>query len=136
MINSAEDLIANGHWPSPYRYVLVDEYQDIALNRMKLIAALRQQGAAYFLVGDDWQSINRFAGSDMTLMSDTEQFLGFVQERHLERTFRFGPKLLHISSTFIKTESDTEPARAVPTGSRQRSGRMRCRSAADPGKRS
>ncbi len=102
MINSAEDLIANGHWPSPYRYVLVDEYQDIALNRMKLIAALRQQGAAYFLVGDDWQSINRFAGSDMTLMADTEQYLGFVQQRHLERTFRFGPKLLHVSSTFIR----------------------------------
>ena len=62
LIHSATGLIENGSWESQYRYVLVDEFQDISADRMGLLRALRGPGVAFFLVGDDWQSIYRFAG--------------------------------------------------------------------------
>ncbi len=103
MINLATDYISEDSWRSPYRYILVDEFQDIALNRMKLISELRKPGeAAYFTVGDDWQAINRFAGSDLELMQNAGTHLGAVRERHLLRTFRFGSQLSDVTSTFVK----------------------------------
>ena len=65
LINRASRLIVEGGWKSPYRYVLVDEFQDISAGRIALLRALRRPGTAYFVVGDDWQSIYRFAGSDV-----------------------------------------------------------------------
>ena len=56
LINRAAQYIREGRWETPYRYVLVDEFQDISAGRMKLLQALRRDDTAYFLVGDDWQS--------------------------------------------------------------------------------
>ncbi len=118
MINLAIDYIREDGWQSPYRYVLVDEFQDIALNRMELISALRRPGVAYFAVGDDWQAINRFAGSDLRLMQDAKRYLGHVRERNLLRTFRFGPQLSNVSSAFVKrnplqSQRDPSPSQDV-----------------------
>ena len=57
---------------------------------------------AYFLVGDDWQSIYRFAGSDVGLVRDCGDLLGHVEERTLSRTFRFGDGILGPSTAFVK----------------------------------
>ena len=69
---------------------------------MALIAALRRVGTAYFLVGDDWQSIYRFAGSDVGLVRDCGSHLGFVCERHLSRTFRYRAGILDPSAKFVQ----------------------------------
>ena len=70
LINDAAAHIREDRWPSPYRYMLVDEFQDISAGRMALLQALSGPGVAHFLVGDDWQSIYRFAGSDVALVRD------------------------------------------------------------------
>ncbi len=57
LINDAAEHIRNHLWEVPYRYVLVDEFQDISAGRMAMLAALKRPQTAYFLVGDDWQSI-------------------------------------------------------------------------------
>ena len=57
LIKRATGLIEDGAWQSPFRYVLVDEFQDISADRMALLKSLKGPGVAYFLVGDDWQSI-------------------------------------------------------------------------------
>lgn len=66
MINVATDYVRGGRYKSNYKMVIVDEYQDISRARYELLKALRD---AYdydlFCVGDDWQSIYRFAGSDI-----------------------------------------------------------------------
>lgn len=56
-----------------FKYVMVDEYQDFSYLFFALVQALRQNcpQAHLFVVGDDWQAINRFAGSDV------KYFLGF-----------------------------------------------------------
>jgi len=89
LINHAAAHIRGGRWESPFHYVLVDEFQDVSAGRMALLQALGRAGVAYFLVGDDWQSIYRFAGSDMGLVRDCGRYLGHVRERALSHTFRF-----------------------------------------------
>ena len=102
LINRATDIIETGRWVSPFRYVLVDEFQDISAGRLALLKALKTSGIAYFLVGDDWQSINRFAGSDVGLMTSCGDHLGFVAQRELSQTFRYGESIIGPSSTFIQ----------------------------------
>ncbi len=119
LINQAAQTVREGGWESPYDYVLVDEFQDISRGRMKLLAALKRAETAFFLVGDDWQSIYRFAGSDIGLLRDCQRWLGQVQERTLSRTFRFAGGILTPSSGFVQrnpaqTSRRLQPAARTP----------------------
>ena len=121
LINHAAAHIRNGRWQSPYRYVLVDEFQDISAGRMALLQALRGRGVAYFLVGDDWQSIYRFAGSDVALVRECGRYLGHVRERALSRTFRFARGIMEPSTAFVvrnpaQTQRTLRPAEGVRDG--------------------
>ncbi|MCY4600037.1 MAG: UvrD-helicase domain-containing protein [Acidobacteria bacterium] len=102
MIGKAAEHIRGGAWKQRYRHVLVDEFQDISAGRMALIAALRRPGLAYFLVGDDWQSIYRFAGSDVSLVRRCGEYLGHVRERTLTTTFRYGEGILEPTAAFVQ----------------------------------
>ena len=121
LINHAAAHIRNGRWQSPYRYVLVDEFQDISAGRMALLRALKGRGVAYFLVGDDWQSIYRFAGSDVALVRECGRYLGHVRERALSRTFRFARGIMEPSTAFVvrnpaQTQRTLRPAQGVRDG--------------------
>ena len=102
LINNATEAVHLRQWTSPFRHILVDEFQDISAGRLALLKALNGPGVAYFLVGDDWQSINRFAGSDVALMTNCGDHLGFVQRRELAHTFRYGEPIIAPSSAFIQ----------------------------------
>ena len=74
MIVDAISCVNNGSYRHPYKYVLIDEYQDMSRPRYELIRALRlQHDFSLFCVGDDWQSIYRFAGSDLHLILDFDR---------------------------------------------------------------
>ena len=102
LIIRASRLIEKGYWTPHYSHVLVDEFQDISAARMRLLKHLKGMDVAFFLVGDDWQSIYRFAGSDVGLLRHCGDHLGHVQERTLSRTFRYGPRILQPTSTFVQ----------------------------------
>ena len=102
LINLAARYVREGRYRTPYRYVLIDEFQDISAGRMALLEALAVQGIAYFLVGDDWQSIYRFAGSDVGLVRNCGAHLGHVEGRELTQTFRFGDGILGPSTAFVR----------------------------------
>ena len=114
-INHAADAIRQGQWESPFRYVLVDEFQDISSGRLALLEALNGPDVGYFLVGDDWQSIYRFAGSDVSLMSSCGEHLGFVERCDLTRTFRHGASIAGPASTFVQRNSE-QTARTLQSG--------------------
>jgi DNA helicase IV len=86
---------------------LVDEFQDISMGRAKLLTALRNQvkDARLFCVGDDWQSIYRFAGSDIGLMTKFHEVFGYTKRIDLNRTFRFNDKIEALSTRFILKNS-------------------------------
>ena len=102
IIRAAELIAAGPEAVSPYRYVLVDEFQDISAGRMKLLEALKRRDTAFFLVGDDWQSIYRFAGSDVSLFRNCGRHLGHVETCNLSQTFRYGKGILEPTAAFIQ----------------------------------
>ena len=69
MINRATDLVESGRYRSPFGYIMVDEFQDISPARARLLKALLDNSpdAQLFAVGDDWQAIYRFGGSDIAV---------------------------------------------------------------------
>ena len=121
LINGAAEVIQQGEWENPFRYVLIDEFQDISNGRMNLARALKKPGLAYFLVGDDWQSIYRFAGSYVGLIHQTEEHLGFTRRENLTKTFRFGDGVLRPSTEFVQQNPGFQ--RAIMVLGRYRSSR-------------
>ena len=104
MINKAATYIKNKKFKKEYKYIVVDEFQDISISRYQLIKALKDvyPWCKTFCVGDDWQSIYRFSGSDITLFKEFEKYFGFTLKSKIETTYRFKKPLIDISSTFIQ----------------------------------
>jgi len=103
MLGLAADCIEQGRWKSPYELVMVDEFQDASQARARLMATLLQgPGKCLFAVGDDWQSINRFAGSDLAVMTGFEDKFGRAVTLKLENTYRCPQSLCDISSAFVQ----------------------------------
>jgi len=102
MLNLSAEHLEAGRWQSPYELVMVDEFQDASRARARLVKALVVgPGRHLFAVGDDWQSINRFAGSDLSVMTQFEQQFGASEMLRLERTFRFPQSIADVSSRFV-----------------------------------
>ena len=102
-IMHAAELCNSKKWESPYSYILVDEFQDISVDRYKFIVSLRNPSplTKTYCVGDDWQSIYRFSGSDMNLFNQFEKHFGYTERCKIETTYRFGNPLIERSSKFI-----------------------------------
>ncbi|MEF3075481.1 UvrD-helicase domain-containing protein [Methylobacter sp. Wu1] len=103
MIGKAISYVESGRYRSPYRHVLVDEFQDISASRARLVKALLAQhaGNSLFCVGDDWQAIYRFTGSDVSITRDFEKHFGFTATSVLDKTFRFNNKIGEVASRFV-----------------------------------
>ncbi len=108
MISKASDYVESGRFQSPFSHVLVDEFQAISQARARLLRALVHQrlDAVLFAVGDDWQSIYRFTGSDIAYTRDFSDHFGATATTHLKRTFRFNDKIGTVSSTFVLKNPD------------------------------
>ncbi|MDD5411586.1 MAG: UvrD-helicase domain-containing protein [Methylobacter sp.] len=107
MIGRAIEYVEDGRYHSPYRHLLVDEFQDISASRARLVKALLAQNPdnSLFCVGDDWQSIYRFTGSDVTLTKEFEQYFGYTATSVLDKTFRFNNKIGAVASRFVMQNS-------------------------------
>lgn len=117
-IIQATDLCRKGLWRH-YDYILVDEFQDISIDRYKLLQALRSDSpkTKLFCVGDDWQSIFRFAGSDMSLVYEFEKYFGYTELCKIETTYRFHQPLIDKSSEFVmKNKEQKEKTIKTPEG--------------------
>ena len=117
MLLMAAECVRNGY-VHPYRYVIVDEYQDISRSRFELLNALRQSKRyRLYCVGDDWQSIYRFNGSDVSYILDFERFWGPSEICKIETTYRFTGELLEKSSEFITRNPRQVKKRLIGKGS-------------------
>lgn len=93
--------------PVEYDYIIVDEFQDISVDRYNFLKVLRNGShpAKLYCVGDDWQSIYRFSGSDMALFNQFPKYFGATEINKIETTYRFGEPLVSKSSLFIQRNS-------------------------------
>ncbi|MFT3988998.1 UvrD-helicase domain-containing protein [Aestuariivirga sp.] len=103
MVMMATDAFLEGSLTHPYKLILVDEFQDVSNSRAALIAAMLAQSpeARLFGVGDDWQSIYRFAGADITAMTHFGERFGFTATNWLSRTFRSNQAITDAASQFV-----------------------------------
>lgn len=102
MINTASEYIRQGKYVNRYKYVIVDEYQDVSKAHFILLDCMRKSGDYdLFCVGDDWQSIYRFAGSDIDFILNFSKYWPSSEVSKIETTYRFTQKLIEISSGFI-----------------------------------
>lgn len=104
IINTATKYCLEGKWNKRYEYILIDEFQDISVDRYRFLQSLRTDlpKTKLYCVGDDWQSIYRFSGSDMSLFGEFSKYFGYTEECRIETTYRFGNPLIDISSSFIQ----------------------------------
>lgn len=103
MIGKAIHYVQTNQFKSQWRFILVDEFQDISDARARLIKALRDsvEGASLFCVGDDWQAIYRFTGSDLSFTTAFRQHFGATQMTALDLTFRFNSSISEVASRFV-----------------------------------
>ena len=85
-----------------FKYIIVDEYQDISRQRFDLVDALSKVTSAKIIaVGDDWQSIYAFSGSDITLFTNFEEKVGYAKRLKIENTYRNSQEVIDIAGNFI-----------------------------------
>ena len=103
MIRKATDLVRKGKYKPRFKYILVDEFQDISAIRADLVKSLVDHGDDTVLscVGDDWQSIYRFSGSDISYTGKFEDYFGYTERVPLDKTFRFNDKINEFATTFV-----------------------------------
>ena len=108
LIKNATALIENGHYDVCFDRIIVDEYQDISRGRFKFLSALINAGKDVRLlaVGDDWQSIYGFTGSDVTRTTGFESLFDKPKIIPLDQTFRFNKHIQNLSSAFIQKNPD------------------------------
>jgi DNA helicase-4 len=103
IIQATHDVETNHYWHN-FKLILIDECQDISQERAKLIKALLTQvpDCKLFAVGDDWQSIYRFAGSDIDVFTRFGNHFGVTATNYLTQTFRSNQGITDIAAAFVQ----------------------------------
>lgn len=100
MINESIKYV--GLYANKYDYVIIDEYQDISESKSKLVdAVIKASNAKLFAVGDDWQSIFRFAGSDLYQFTSFEERYPMSLILKIQKTYRSPQEIIDLSSSFV-----------------------------------
>ncbi len=107
MISQATKYVLKNKYRSGWKFIMVDEYQDISPERLELIEALcsletSQGKPSLFAVGDDWQSIYQFAGSDVDLTTGFQVRFPHASMHNLQTTYRFNNQIGAVANTFIQ----------------------------------
>ena len=102
LIKLAIRYLRSGQIKTRYRYIIVDEYQDLSALRQEFLRLLIESSqASLFAVGDDWQAIYGFSGSRVDFTLNFRRFWGDFSLHRISKTYRFGPTLARLSSSFI-----------------------------------
>ena len=97
---------------SALRFVCIDEYQDFSELFYRLLDAIRQRnpGVGLFCVGDDWQAINGFAGSDLRFFEEFEKYIGKSRRLPVLTNYRSSAKIVAAGNALM--DGLGEPATA------------------------
>ncbi len=96
-----------------YKFILVDEFQDLSISRERFLESIIKfnAGSKLFAVGDDWQSIYRFTGSDIGAVTRFEEKFPMLKNPDsgrdfavnlIKRTYRFNDQIAKVSANFIQ----------------------------------
>ena len=90
-----------------YKYIIVDEFQDISQSRFSLLKSLLKHGNSRLLaVGDDWQAIYRFSGCDINIFLNFSKLFRHNTINYITTTYRNSQELQDIAANFIMANSE------------------------------
>ena len=103
LIHGAADAIGNSEYEFGFTHVLVDEFQDISSDRNRLIDSMKIANPKLEVtcVGDDWQSIYRFSGSDVSIMREASKPKMIRKRVDLTASYRLPQEIADISRSFV-----------------------------------
>ncbi|MBD3187443.1 AAA family ATPase [Candidatus Bathyarchaeota archaeon] len=104
IIKATKFVLQNpGKYESMYDHVLVDEFQDISYQRMQLIRAFvnPRSSTKLFCVGDDWQSIYQFSGSDVSFFVNFHDQFSNPTVTTMETNYRSTGCIVRMSNDLI-----------------------------------
>lgn len=123
LIHQAINILDKGRFVSPWKHILVDEFQDISPQRASLLAALRRQNTqtTLFAVGDDWQAIYRFSGAQLSLTTAFNHYFGEGDCCALDTTYRFNSRIGEVANGFIQQNPHqlTKPLNSLIAGDKK-----------------
>ena len=100
MINEAYEKLDN--IKLNYKYVIIDEYQDISQQRFNLAKKISEVSDSKIIaVGDDFQSIFAFAGSDISLFTEFSNLMGYASLLKITHTYRNSQQLINVAGNFV-----------------------------------
>ena len=101
MINLAIKIVRTNNIDN-YKYIIIDEYQDTSFNKTLLIKEIQNKtNAKIMAVGDDWQSIYSFTGSNLEIFTNFKNFFSWSKIIKLKTTYRNSKELIKVTSNFI-----------------------------------
>lgn len=84
------------------KYIIIDEYQDTSAVRFELVRSiLNKTDAKLIAVGDDFQSIYRFTGCDLSLFLDFKTFFPDGKILKIQNTYRNSQQLITVAGHFV-----------------------------------
>ena len=92
-----------------YRYILVDEFQDINFLQYNIIKLMAGEKQNITVVGDDDQSIYRFRGARPEIMLGFERDFRNVKKVFLDINFRSSTQIVNASTKLISFNSKRFP---------------------------
>lgn len=92
LLTARQDIL--GAWQRRYRYILVDEFQDINLLQYEILKLLAAPENNLFIVGDDDQSIYRFRGAKPEIMLNFPKDFPKSEQILLDQNFRSVPSVI------------------------------------------
>ena len=102
MITLATEYVNKNEFNKDYKYIIIDEYQDTSYVRFQLIKSiLRKIPAKLMVVGDDFQSIYRFTGCDISLFLNFSRYFKDAKIKKIENTYRNSQELIEVAGTFV-----------------------------------
>ncbi|TXU01221.1 DNA helicase IV [Enterobacter hormaechei] len=123
LIHQAIIILEKGRFVSPWKHILVDEFQDISPQRAALLSALRAQNehTSLFAVGDDWQAIYRFSGAELSLTTAFHHYFGEGDRSDLDTTYRFNARIGEIANRFIQQNPHqlSKPLNSLTSGDKK-----------------
>lgn len=100
IINDSIQILKNNN-PLKYKYLIVDEFQDVSKNRLEIIKLLVYYGVNFMALGDDWQAIYGFAGSNVNLFTNFNKFIKNSNVLKISKTYRNSQQLIDIAGDFV-----------------------------------
>ena len=102
LIINAEKLISNNIKKVPYKFIIIDEFQDTSYTRLNLVLAIKKiNNAKIFFVGDDYQSIYRFSGLDLNIFLNIKEYIPEITILKLVMNYRNNQETINLANKFI-----------------------------------